>query len=125
MEPFTKKTGGRQLGNAAAAGEICGVTWETYQWYIRTGRPANNPPPKHVSVDTESGQRLYPLKAVRAWHLARTGRGNWGGDGARAREKYLHGPDAAVDEHGSPRTTDTVEEAGARAADTTDESAHV
>lgn len=88
MEPISYKRNGRELGNAAAAAELCGITWETYQWYVRTGKPANNPAPGHVHVDADSSQRFYALKEVRAWNKARTGRGNWNGEGARARDKF-------------------------------------
>jgi hypothetical protein len=91
VEPIKKKKAGRELVNAAAAGEICGVSGETYQWYVRTGRPKGNPPPGHVEVDNATGQRMYPAKAVRAWHDKRPGRGNWGGEGARARQKFREG----------------------------------
>lgn len=88
MEPRKFKRAGRELGNAAAAGQICGgISWETYQWYARTERPAGNPAPKHVEVDNATGQRLYSMKDVRAWHARRPGRGNWGGIGARARKQ--------------------------------------
>lgn len=87
MEPVKKKKAGRELGNAAACAEIVGVTWETYQWYVRQGRPAGNPPPGPVEIDNVTRQSMYPLKEVRAWHAARPGRGNWGGIGARARTK--------------------------------------
>jgi hypothetical protein len=30
---------------------------------------------------------LYPLDEIREWHERRPGRGNWGGIGARARQK--------------------------------------
>lgn len=95
MEPVTYKRNGRELGNAEAAGRLCrsagrpnGVSGETYQFYIRRPRSLNAaypPPPAHVYVDVETGQRMYPLKAVRAWNDGRPGRGNWGGEGARAR----------------------------------------
>lgn len=86
MEPVTKKRAGRELGNAAAAAAIAGIHWETYQWYVRTKRPEGNPAPRHVETDNETGQRMYPLKEVRAWHARRPGRGNWGGIGAHARK---------------------------------------
>lgn len=85
MEPITKKKAGRELGNAAACGKLAGISWESFQWYVRTKRPAGNPPPAHVEIDNETGQRMYPLKEVRAWQKRRPGRGNWGGIGARAR----------------------------------------
>lgn len=88
MEPRKFKRAGRELGNAAAAAALCnGISWETYQWYARTERPAGNPAPKHVEVDNATGQRLYSLKEVRAWQGRRPGRGNWGGIGARARKQ--------------------------------------
>lgn len=87
MEPIKKKKAGRELGNAAACGAIAGVSWESYQWYVRTGKPEGNPAPAHVEIDNETGQRMYPLKEVRAWHAKRPGRGNWGGIGAKARHR--------------------------------------
>lgn len=86
MEPVSYKRNGRELGNAAKCGEIAGgISWETWQWYVRTQRTSANPPPVHVYVDPTTSQRMYPLKDVRAWQAARPGRGNWGGEGARAR----------------------------------------
>ncbi len=91
MEPRTKKTAGRELGNAAAAAALCvgrdgkPITWESYQWYVRAKAAAPNNAPGHVAVDKDTGERLYPLKEVRAWQASRPGRGNWNGDGARAR----------------------------------------
>jgi hypothetical protein len=86
VEPLTKKSAGRELGNAAAAGAICGIDWESYQWYVRTKTIVpEKRAPGHVAVDTATQQRLYPLKAVRAWNASRPGRGNWNGEGARAR----------------------------------------
>jgi hypothetical protein len=82
------KTNGRRLGNAAAVGEMLGIKAETFQWYVREGKPVGNPPPAHFKVDTATSQRLYDLKAVKSWHEGRKGRGNWGGEGARAREKF-------------------------------------
>jgi hypothetical protein len=104
VEPVSYKRNGRELGNAAKCGEIAGgISWETWQWYVRTQRNTANPPPVHVYVDVDSGQRMYPLKDVRAWHAARPGRGNWGGIGARARIK----PDA---EQGEPADASTPAE---------------
>jgi len=91
VEPYSYKSNGRQYGNAAAAAAICDIAWETYQWYVRTGRPASNPAPKHVKVDDKTGQRMYDLKQVRAWHASRKGRGNWGGIGALARKPQDEG----------------------------------
>lgn len=92
MEPRRVKRNGRELGNAAAAALICvdprtgkPIKAETYQWYVRVGKPAGNLAPGHVEIDNVTSQRMYPLKEVRAWHRARRGRGNWGGIGAKAR----------------------------------------
>lgn len=104
MDPVTKKKAGRELGNAAAAAAIAGIHWETYQWYVRTRRPEGNPAPKHVEIDNDTGQRMYPMKAVREWHARRPGRGNWGGIGAQARRK----PDDDADLDNDPQTGDTV-----------------
>ncbi len=109
MLPVKKKKAGRELGNAAAAGEIAGVSWETYQWYIRTGRPAGNPAPAHVEIDNDTGQRMYPLKDVRAWQAKRPGRGNWGGIGARARQPEPTDP-PAVDQ--DVKVVEEIEAAG-------------
>lgn len=83
----------RELGNAAAAAELCidpktgtPITASTFQWYIAQKKPAGNLPPAHVLVDDDTSQRLYDLDEVRAWHHRRKGRGNWGGIGARARK---------------------------------------
>ncbi len=87
MEPVKYKRNGRELGNAAACGQIAnGISWETWQWYVRTQQGTDNPPPVHVHIDVDTGQRMYPLKDVRAWQGRRKGRGNWGGIGARARK---------------------------------------
>jgi hypothetical protein len=90
MEPVSYKRNGRELGNAAAAGKICGVSGETYQFYIRRPRSEKAsypPPPGHVYVDVETRQQMYPLKEVRAWQAKRPGRGNWNGEGAGARKR--------------------------------------
>jgi hypothetical protein len=105
VEPISYKSNGRQYGNAAAAAAICDIEWETYQWYVRTGRPSSNPAPAHVKVDDKTGQRMYDLKQVRAWHASRKGRGNWNGIGARARKPK----DEAV-------TVETVDPAAANPA---------
>jgi hypothetical protein len=99
VEPRRIKKAGRELGNAAAAAALCvdpktgkPITADSFQWYVaRTerllsqGKVVRNPAPTHVEVDNKTGQRMYPLKEVRAWHAGRLGRGNWGGVGARAR----------------------------------------
>jgi hypothetical protein len=95
VEPYTKKTNGRQFGNAAAAAEICGIKWETYQWYVRTGRPEGHPAPGPDHVDNKTRQSMYALKAVREWNDSRPGRGNWGGIGARARKPKDEGGEQA------------------------------
>jgi len=46
---------------------------------------ANAAENRHVEIDNQTGQRMYPMKAVREWHARRPGRGNWGGIGAQAR----------------------------------------
>jgi hypothetical protein len=125
VEPISYKRNGRELGNAAAAAAICGITWESYQWYVRRGKPENNPAPGHIYVDPDTQQRMYALKDVREWQRNRKGRGNWGGDGAAARHK--HGPDdlswcpvcrhrkgvredGKVREHATPRRGDAAGE---------------
>lgn len=115
MMPWTVKKNGRELGNAAAAAAICGgIRWETYQWYVRTGKPEGNPPPGHVETDNTFGYRLYPLKEVRAWHKARKGRGNWGGIGARARHRDDESAAAADD--ADAETADILADADTMAA---------
>lgn len=109
MEPYKVKRNGRELMNAAAVGEMLGISGETYQWYVRMGKMGklgDNPAPGHVEVDNARGERLYAAKEVRAWDKTRPGRGNWGGEGARARDKYRQGPGAAVDADGNPITAD-------------------
>lgn len=86
MDPKIVKTNGRRLGNAAAVGEMLGIKADTFQWYVRESKPTGNPPPGHIRVDTETSQRMYDLKQVKAWNDSRTGRGNWNGIGARARK---------------------------------------
>lgn len=110
MEPRRVKRGGRELGNAAAAAMICvdprtlkPIRPETYQWYVRVGKPAGNKAPGHVEIDNVTGQRMYPLKEVRAWQKARKGRGNWGGIGAKARRRPDPEPTPEL-----PETVDTV-----------------
>ena len=102
MEPRKIKKAGRELGNAAAAALICvdpktgqPIKPETYQWYVRVGKPAGNRAPGHVEIDNVTGQRMYPLKEVRAWQRKRKGRGNWGGIGAKARKPEQAAADAA------------------------------
>lgn len=92
MEPRRVKRDGRELGNAAAAALICvdprtgkPIKPSTYQWYVAQGKPAGNRAPDYVEVDNDTGQRMYDLHVVREWHRNRPGRGNWGGDGAKAR----------------------------------------
>ena len=104
MEARKIKKAGRELGNAAAAAAICvdprtgrSIRADTYQWYVRVGKPAGNRAPGHVEIDNATGQRMYPLKEVRAWQAKRKGRGNWGGQGAKARK---------------PAVVDTAEVAG-------------
>jgi hypothetical protein len=109
-----KKKAGRELVNAAMAGDMCDISGETYQWYVRTGKPAGNPPPGHVEVDNETGQRMYPAKEIRAWIKKRPGRGNWGGEGARARRKFQDAaPQEATPEH-VPSAEETQAEAETR-----------
>lgn len=92
MAPVSYKRAGREYGNAAAAANICigsngkPISAETFQWYVRTGNPESNPAPKAAMVDNDTRQDMYLLKEVRAWHASRPGRGNWGGEGARARK---------------------------------------
>jgi hypothetical protein len=76
---------GIEVGDRDEAGAICGVPGETYANYARTRRPKNDPPPEAVTRDLRSGRLLYPLAEVREWQARRPGRGNWGGEGARAR----------------------------------------
>lgn len=102
MEPRRVIRDGRELGNAAAAAELCvdaktkrPIRAETYQWYVRVGKPAGNRAPAHVEVDDVTSQRMYVLDDVRRWQENRKGRGNWGGIGAKARKKS---PGVAVDE---------------------------
>lgn len=121
MEPISYKRNGRELGNAAAAAAICGITWESYQWYVRRGKPENNPAPGHVYVDPTTAQRMYALKDVREWHKNRKGRGNWGGEGARARDKFKQDPtgDAETDAVlADPDTVAAIDEARAETATT-------
>jgi hypothetical protein len=75
---------GRELGNAAAAGRLCGTSGENFQWYsnrhqldAERGRPHVNPAPVSVCFHPETGEKMYPLAEVQAWHLGRPGRGNW------------------------------------------------
>jgi hypothetical protein len=98
MEPRIVWKDGRMLGNAAAAAALCvdpdtgePIQSTSFQWYIRTGKPAGNPAPEHVYVDGDfhPPQRMYDLDEVKAWQERRKGRGNWGGIGARARRKVI------------------------------------
>ena len=98
MEPRIVWKDGRMLGNAAAAAALCvdpdtgePIQSTSFQWYIRTGKPAGNPAPEHVFVDGDfhPPQRMYDLEEVKAWQERRRGRGNWGGDGARARRPVI------------------------------------
>lgn len=96
MEPRRVTHEGRELGNAAAAAMLCvdpdtgrAIRPETYQWYVRVGKPAGNKAPAHVWIDQDTGQRMYPLDEVRSWQAKRKGRGNWGGIGAKARHRII------------------------------------
>jgi hypothetical protein len=102
--PRTFKRHGRELGNAAAAAEVRGVSWETFTWYARRDRKrreearAKGQPvderylcPWRVDRDDETGQSLYPMKEVRTWTRNSRGRGTWSGIGRdlRTREARL------------------------------------
>jgi hypothetical protein len=96
--PGTRATDVHEYGNAAAAAAMCPrpdtgepIKSDTYQWYVAQGRPSRSRPPGHEWVDTTVSppQRMYPLEDVRAWQATRPGRGNWDGEGARARYKVV------------------------------------
>lgn len=113
VEPRRVKKNGRELGNAAAAAAICvdprtgkKIKHTSYQWYVRVGKPAGNLAPAHVEVDNITGQRMYPLREVRAWHRKRRGRGNWDGAGAKAR--HLDEPETEP-EHDDPAIAPEVD----------------
>lgn len=81
--PIVRHTERGDLGNAVAAAESIGLTVDTWTSYVRARRPVGNPPPEHVTLDPETGQKLWELAAVRAWQQSRTGRGNPGAVGTQ------------------------------------------
>jgi hypothetical protein len=67
-----------EVGNAAAAGEICGLKGADYQWTTRRpGVPDNQRGPAHI-ITTRDGVRGYPLDAVREFAQNRPGPGGRG-----------------------------------------------
>jgi hypothetical protein len=87
MEPYYVTIDGRELGNAAAVGEMLRISPGTYQKYVTdavNGKTTRNPAPGPVAGST-TGQLLYSLDEVRAWDKRRPGQGNWGGAGAPPR----------------------------------------
>lgn len=62
---------GREVGTADEAGKLCGVSRDTYQYYVkRLGAPD--------SIrwrDPDNGAKLYDLGKVAEWQAARPGRG--------------------------------------------------
>jgi hypothetical protein len=89
VQPTIRRRDGRELGNAAAAAAVCKrpVKPATFTSYANKGIPACCPAPRHVAIDEVTGQRLYWLREVRAWDRRRPGKGNWGGIGAKARQR--------------------------------------
>jgi len=89
VQPIVRRRNGKELGNAAAAAAVCRrpMLPATFTSYSNKGIPACCPAPRHVAIDEETGQRLYWLKEVRLWDRKRPGKGNWGGQGAKARHR--------------------------------------
>lgn len=85
MEPLTRTIRGRELGNAAACGEVCGITWETFQVYQRRDRKRRADGgydeatlcPDRERFDEQTGLALTDLGKVRAWNRTRPGPGHW------------------------------------------------
>lgn len=62
---------------AREAARICDVKEKSFRTYSAEGRPLDNPAPKAIGRDVETGAKLYPLDETLAWRDARPGRGNW------------------------------------------------
>lgn len=85
MEPFTRKVRGRELGNAAACGQACYISWETWEVYVRRDRARRAQggydesmlAPDRYAFDDETGLAMWDMRKVRAWQLQRRGPGNW------------------------------------------------
>lgn len=82
---------GYVVGDADAAGAICGTSGETYQAYTRRKWVSYRNPPTAVTRDLETGRKMYPLRlapgsdrvkydrqTVEDWHRGRPGSGYWG-----------------------------------------------
>jgi len=67
-----------EIGNAAAAGEICGLSGPNFQWTVRRpDAPEDQRGPEHVMM-TVRGVRGYSLDEVRAFAQNRPGPGGRG-----------------------------------------------
>lgn len=75
FHPRTKRYRGQEVGNAAAAGAILGVSGEQYQWLTRVPPEGPRRAPRHIAHDAEEGWRMYRLSEVRAYRAKRPGRG--------------------------------------------------
>lgn len=124
MEPRTYKRHGRELGNAAAAGAVAGVSWETFTWYARRDRKRRTEAlkagldvderylcPWRVDRDDETGQSLFPMREVRTWNRHRGGRGAWSGIGTDLRTREARAARETTEpalEQSAPTTTDEL-----------------
>jgi hypothetical protein len=96
------------VGDADAAADAIGIRGgAAYQAYVRREWTRYRKPPGPVAVDPVTQRLVYPLRwhdrdewaryvaapgaqlrpmteTLDEWHATRPGRGNWGGDGARA-----------------------------------------
>ena len=91
QEPVYRVQNGKRLGNATAAGLQCDppIGPASLRWYSNNGKPDAAPCPKPVGRDRETGQWLFDLDAIKTWDQARPGRGNWDGEGAKARRANI------------------------------------
>lgn len=66
-----------RVGNAAAAGQLLGVSGEYFLLLLRRYRPGSaSRPPKPAGYDLERQCRYWDLDAVRAWVPTRPGKGH-------------------------------------------------
>lgn len=71
-DTMERKWRGRRVGDATDAAALCGISKDTYQYYVkRLGAPAA----VKGYRDPETGYLMYDLDKVEAWQAARPGRG--------------------------------------------------
>ena len=107
MAPVRYTWHGLEIGDSDAAAELIGIAHgAAYQAYVRRPWVRYRKPPGRITRDGvsegDTGKVMYPLRMVNReewdawpdapkltetleeWQAGRLGRGNWGGDGARA-----------------------------------------